>query len=145
MPEMTRFLLNLDQAVDTIFAADKEALPGETYIPRIPSARVIDIAAALIGERKIKVTMTGIRPGEKLHEILVSEEERFRTVDRGKFYAIAPILPELRSGNKFETPLQEEYSSANDLMTPKQVVTLLRKQKLMLEDFVVENGQELLR
>lgn len=144
MPEMTRFLLSLDQAVDTIFAAVKGAQPGETYIPRVPSARVIDIATAVIGKRKIEITMTGIRPGEKLHEILVSEEERFRTVDRGDFYAIDPILPELRSEKHSESPLQDEYSSAQDLMTPEQVVTLLRKQKLMLED-VIENGQELLR
>jgi UDP-glucose 4-epimerase len=145
MPEMTRFLLNLDQAVDTIFAAVKGALLGETYIPRVPSARVIDIATALIGERKVERTITGIRPGEKLHEILVSEEERFRTVDRGEFYAIAPILPELRREKQIESPLREEYSSANDLMTPDQVVTLLRNQKLMPEDFVIENGEELLR
>ena len=143
-PEMTRFLLSLDQAVDTIFAAVKGAQPGETYIPHVPTARVIDIATALIGKRKIEITMTGIRPGEKLHEILVSEEERFRTVARGDFYAIAPILPELRSGKQIESPLQDEYSSANDLMTPEQVVTLLRKQKLMLED-VFDDGQELLR
>jgi len=143
-PEMTRFLLSLDQAVDTIFAAVKGAQPGETYIPHVPTARVIDIATALIGKRKIEITMTGIRPGEKLHEILVSEEERFRTVARGDFYAIAPILPELRSGKQIESPLQDEYSSAHDLMTLEQVVTLLRKQKLMLED-VIENGQELLR
>ena len=143
-PEMTRFLLSLDQAVDTIFAAIKGAQPGETYIPHVPTARVIDIATALIGKRKIEITMTGIRPGEKLHEILVSEEERFRTVARGDFYAIAPILPELRSGKQLESPLQDEYSSANDLMTLEQVVTLLRKQKLMLED-VFDDGQELLR
>jgi len=143
-PEMTRFLLSLDQAVDTIFAAVKGAQPGETYIPRVPSARVIDIATALLGKRKIEITMTGIRPGEKLHEILVSEEERFRTQDRGDFYAIAPILPELRREKHIESPLQDEYSSAYDLMTPEQVVTLMRKQKLMLED-VIANGQELLR
>jgi FlaA1/EpsC-like NDP-sugar epimerase len=143
-PEMTRFLLSLDQAVDTIFAAVKGAQPGETYIPRVPSARMIDVAAALIGKRKIETTITGIRPGEKLHEILVSEEERFRTLDRGNYYAIAPILPELRRAENIESPLKDEYSSADDLLTPEQVVALLRKQKLMLED-VVDDGQELLR
>ncbi|MFH1523479.1 MAG: polysaccharide biosynthesis protein [Chloroflexota bacterium] len=143
-PEMTRFLLSLDQAVDTIFAAVKGAQPGETYIPRVPSARMIDVAAALIGERKIETTITGIRPGEKLHEILVSEEERFRTLDRGNYYAIAPILPELRGTENIESPLKDEYSSADDLLTPEQVIVLLHKQKLMLED-VVDDGQELLR
>src|SRR4030095_13578620 len=47
--DMTRFLLSLEQAVDTIFAALRDGLPGETYIPRVPSARVTDIAKALIG------------------------------------------------------------------------------------------------
>jgi FlaA1/EpsC-like NDP-sugar epimerase len=144
-PEMTRFLLSIDQAVDTIFAAINGAQPGETYIPRVPSARVIDISKALIGNRKIEIIITGIRPGEKLHEILVSEEERFRTTNRGVFYAIAPILPELRKQKDVKTPLEYEYSSADDLMTPDQIVDLFRRQKLMLEDVVIENGQELLR
>lgn len=143
-PEMTRFLLSLDQAVDTIFAAVKSARPGETYVPRVPSARVIDVASVLIGRRKIEVAITGIRPGEKIHEVLVSEEERFRTVDHGDFYAIAPILPELRLEEQIKLPLKEEYSSAGDLMAQDQIATLLHQQKLLVED-VVENGQELLR
>jgi FlaA1/EpsC-like NDP-sugar epimerase len=142
--EMTRFLLSLDQAVDTIFAVVKGAQPGETYIPRVPSARVTDIGSALIGKRKIEIKFTGIRPGEKLHEILISEEERFRTVDRGKFYAIESILPELRKQEHIDPVLKDEYSSTSDLMSPDQVAALLREQKLMVED-VAENGQELLR
>jgi FlaA1/EpsC-like NDP-sugar epimerase len=142
--EMTRFLLSLDQAVDTIFAAVKTAKAGETYIPRVPSARVTDIAAALIGKRKIDVKITGIRPGEKTHEILVSEEERFRTVERGECYAILPILPELRPAEAISTPLADEYSSANDLLSPEEVAKLLRDQKLMPDD-MIEEGRELLR
>src|SRR5579885_3439458 len=86
--DMTRFLLSLEQAVDTIFAAVRGARRGETYIPRVPSARVTDIAAALVGDRKIETRVTGIRPGEKVHEILVSEEEAHRTLARGDYYAI---------------------------------------------------------
>ncbi len=74
--DMTRFLLSLEQAVDTIFAALRGAKRGETYIPRVPSARMIDLARALIGDRQIKIEVTGIRPGEKIDEILISEEER---------------------------------------------------------------------
>ena len=81
--DMTRFLLSLEEAVDLIFAAVRKARPGETFIPRIPSARMIDVAAALIGDRRIDTVVTGIRPGEKLHEILVSEEESHRTVASG--------------------------------------------------------------
>lgn len=140
---MTRFLLSLDQAVDTIFAAVKGAKPGETYIPRVPSAKMVDIADALIDGRKIKKKFTGIRPGEKLHEILISEEEAHRSIDRGSYYAIAPMLPEI-SDLPSNGVLKKEYSSGDDLMTPAQVKQLLRKNKLMVEDTLVLEG-ELLR
>src|SRR3989337_1041972 len=77
--DMTRFLLTLDHAVDTIFAAVAEAQPGEIYVPRAPSSRIVDVATALIGGRHIEMVLTGIRPGEKIHEIMVSEEEANRT------------------------------------------------------------------
>lgn len=93
--EMTRFFLTLDTAVETIFSAAQEAYPGEIYVPKIPSARILDLAHVLIDGRDIGIVETGIRPGEKVHEILVSEEEGYRTVSRGGFYAIQPALPEL--------------------------------------------------
>jgi len=137
--DMTRFLLSLEQAVDTIFAALGGGERGETYIPRVPSARVTDIADALIGEQKIKTEVTGIRPGEKVHEILVSEEEAFRTVARGDYYVIKPMLPELRKDGDAGETLRKEYSSADDLMSPAQVTELLKKHKLMVGDrFVYE-------
>ncbi|MHC1709826.1 MAG: polysaccharide biosynthesis protein [Methanomassiliicoccales archaeon] len=140
---MTRFLLSLDQAVDTIFAAVRGAKPGETYIPRVPSALMIDIADALIDKRPIKKKFTGIRPGEKLHEILISEEEAHRSFDRGSYYAIAPMLPEVGEVPK-KGALTKEYSSGDDLMTPAQVKQLLKKNKLMVDDTLVLEG-ELLR
>jgi FlaA1/EpsC-like NDP-sugar epimerase len=137
--DMTRFLLSLEQAVDTVFAAVREAKRGETYIPRVPSARVTDVAAALIGERQIETTVTGIRPGEKVHEILVSEEEAYRTIARGDYYVIRPMLPELLDGEEAGDLLGREYSSADDLMTPGQVSELLAKHNLMVGDrFVYE-------
>ena len=72
--DMTRFLLSLNHAVDTVFAAIKEAKPGETYVPRAPAATMVNVAKALIGDRKIPIKVTGIRPGEKIHEIMVSDE-----------------------------------------------------------------------
>jgi UDP-glucose 4-epimerase len=141
---MTRFLLSLDQAVDTIFAAMKGAKRGEMYIPRVPSARVVDIAKILIGDRKIDMVTTGIRPGEKLHEILVSEEEMFRTVDRGGYYVILPILPELLGTEDGERSLKEEFSSASNVMDRASLEKLFRKNKLMVEDVPVIEG-DLLR
>jgi FlaA1/EpsC-like NDP-sugar epimerase len=129
-PQMTRFLLSLDQAVDTVFAALKEARPGETYVPRVPSARIVDVAAALIGERSIETVVTGIRPGEKVHEILVSEEEAFRTFERGSYYVIAPLLPELRHDDARAT-LDVEYNSADDLLSVGELRALLDRHGLI--------------
>ncbi len=133
-PAMTRFLLSLDQAVDTVFAALSGANRGETYIPRIPSARVVDIAEALIGDRPIQTSIIGIRPGEKIHEILVSEEEAHRTVARDGYYAILPVLPELRHAAEETQPLGKEYSSADEIMTKAEMADMLRRHKLLIED-----------
>jgi UDP-glucose 4-epimerase len=111
--EMTRFLLTLDRAVDTIFAALRSALPGETYVPQVPAARVIDLAEVLIDGRDIPITYTGIRPGEKVHEIMVSEEECYRTTQRDGYYVICPMLPELRRTPVEQSVLCSEYSSSN--------------------------------
>lgn len=142
--EMTRFLLSLNQAVDTVFAALAGARSGETYIPRVPAARVTDIAAALIGDRKIDIVYTGIRPGEKTHEILISEEEAYRVHDRGNYYAIASLLPELAEETAERVVLEREYSSADNVMSPAELVTLLAKHQLLQIDQFRYEG-ELLR
>lgn len=122
---MTRFLMTLDKAVDTVLAAARSALPGETYIPKVPSAKVIDVARVLVNGRNIPITVTGIRPGEKIHEILVSEEECFRTIERDDYYVILPILPELRKVPIEQPTLQSEYSSNCDLVGLKELEDLL--------------------
>jgi FlaA1/EpsC-like NDP-sugar epimerase len=144
--DMTRFLLSLEEAVDTVFAAMRGARRGETYIPRVPSAKVTDVARALVGERNIETVVTGIRPGEKVHEILISEEECHRSVDREKFYAIRPVLPELHGDHEALAALPGEYSSANEVMSYDDVVALLTRQNLLLADEApAGEGVELLR
>jgi FlaA1/EpsC-like NDP-sugar epimerase len=142
--DMTRFLLSLEEAVDTIFAALRGAKRGETYIPRVRAARMIDLARALIGDRPIEIEITGIRPGEKVHEIMISEEERYRTVDRGKYYAIQPILPELRTVDDRPANLPDEYSSASELMEYDELCALLEAKRLRVED-IEPSEVELLR
>ena len=142
-PEMTRFLLSLDDAVDVIFSAVIGATVGETFIPRVPSARVTDIAAVMIGRRKLETVVTGIRPGEKVHEILVSEEEAHRTVARSaRYYSILPILPELRAAGRIEKALEREYSSADALMPRAELKKLLERH--LLTDVDREEHGELL-
>ena len=134
-PEMTRFLLSLNRAVDTVFAALSQARRGETYIPRVPSAKVSDVAAALIGNQRIETRIVGIRPGEKIHEILVSEEEAHRTVERDQeYYIILPALPELRDPAEMRPCLTKEYSSAEHLLSLGEIKHLLAKHHMRVAD-----------
>lgn len=132
--EMTRFLLSLEDAVDLIFVAVCEARAGEIYIPRVPSARIVDVAQGLIGNRRTDILVTGIRPGEKVHEVLVSEEESWRTVERGHSYVIQPALPELRDDRKPGVlPLESEYSSRDNLLDLDRIRELLTRHRLHIE------------
>ncbi len=125
LKEMTRFLLSLDRAVDTVFRALQEAQPGETYVPKVPAARVVDVAEVLIGDRRIPVTFTGIRPGEKIHEIMVSEEECHRTIERGDYYVILPMLPQLLPGELPPPARTTEYSSSEVTLDRAALTALL--------------------
>ena len=146
VPKMTRFLLSLDQAVDTVFAALEGANPGETYVPNAPSATVMNIATALIGEREIEVDVTGIRPGEKIHEIMVSEEETYHTTKRGNYYAILPMLPELIKDEYGDRRvLKAEFSSEDNVIDLQQTIELFRQNNLMVGETGVVDGEELLR
>lgn len=119
LPEMTRFLLSLDRAVDTVFAAIRSGNRGETFVPQVSAAKMVDVAKALMGNKELPIVFTGIRPGEKVHEIMVSEEECFRTDERDGYYVILPVLPELRNADNFVPALETEYSSKdNNLEIP---------------------------
>lgn len=146
VPEMTRFLLSLEQAVDTVFAALRGAKAGELYVPDAPSATVINVAKALIGDLDINIEVTGIRPGEKMHEIMVSEEEANRCVRRGEYFAIKSMLPELNhSDEKEPTALTSEFSSANHPLDLEGTKRLLKINRLMVDDIDPLVNVELLR
>ncbi|MHB9024880.1 MAG: polysaccharide biosynthesis protein [Armatimonadota bacterium] len=151
-PEMTRFLLSLSEAVDVILAAIRGAAPGDTYIPQVPSATMQNVALALIGSRDIDITVTGIRPGEKIHEVLISEEDSYRTVEREGYYVIHSALPELGfGGHGRDIPpaqrcLKREYSSAQNVLDLDETIRLLQRHRLLLEDGVeIEEPAEVLR
>ena len=124
----------------------KSAERGEIYVPDAPSATVINIAKALIGKRRIATRITGVRPGEKLHEVMVSEEEVHHCIKRGPYYAIRPMLPELASKRvAAANALKREFSSADNVLTLDATVKLLKTHGLMIGDgSLIEDG-ELLR
>ena len=104
---------------DTVFAAIQSGNRGETFVPQVSAAKMVDVAKALMGNKELPIVFTGIRPGEKVHEIMVSEEECFRTDERDGYYVILPVLPELRDADNFVPALETEYSSKdNNLEIP---------------------------
>lgn len=146
VPEMTRFLLSLNQAVEIVFAALCYARAGETFVPNAPSATALNIAKALINGREIEIKIIGIRPGEKMHEIMVSEEEINHCVKRGDYYVILPMLPELHeAGEQRQNALTKDFSSADRVLNFDDTVSLLKKHRLLSEDVDLRNGRELLR
>lgn len=128
--DMTRFLVTLQEAADMIFHSIQRGRPGEILVPRTPAATVIDIAHALIGDQDVPVEIVGVRPGEKMHEVLVSEEECHRTRRDGQYYVISPMLPEIS-----EPPpageLTGEYSSADNVVGLVETTALLRRNSLL--------------
>lgn len=123
--DMTRFLLPLEKAVDVIIAAITSAKPGETYIPIIGAASMVDLAKALINHRNIKIAYTGIRPGEKVYETLVAAEEAWRTIKRGSYYVIQSMLPEIAKPPARSKALTCEYNSSTITMSVSDIRKLL--------------------
>jgi UDP-N-acetylglucosamine 4,6-dehydratase (inverting) len=87
-PAMTRFNISLQGGVDMVMHALEHAWGGEIFIPKIPSYRIMEVAEAIAPECEIKIV--GIRPGEKVHEEMITESDSFLTYDLGKYYTILP-------------------------------------------------------
>lgn len=142
VPEMSRFLLSLNQAVDTIFAALKYGTSGEIFIPQTRSATVINLAKAMIRGRNIEVKISGIRPGEKMHEVLISDEEAPFVTARNGFYVIGSMLPELCVPPSEENRvLSSEYSSRDQVLDLEETYALLEKYELLPEQRGISDTQ----
>ena len=88
--DMTRFNISLQDGVNMVMYALENHLGGEIFIPKIPSYNVLDVAKAVAPMCEIKVV--GIRPGEKLHEEMITDTDSLNTIDLGKYYAILPSV-----------------------------------------------------
>ncbi|MCG2616066.1 UDP-N-acetylglucosamine 4,6-dehydratase (inverting) [Terrimonas sp. NA20] len=90
-PHMTRFNISLKEGVEMVLHALETAWGGELFVPKIPSYKIMDVARAIAPNAEYKVI--GIRPGEKIHEEMITSSDSFVTYDLGKYYAILPQLP----------------------------------------------------
>jgi len=87
---MTRFWITLEQAVEFVFKCLTIMKGGEIFIPKIPSMKIVDLASVIAPESEFEII--GIRPGEKLHEILIPEDEVRHTIEYDELYIIQPDI-----------------------------------------------------
>jgi UDP-N-acetylglucosamine 4,6-dehydratase len=104
-PNMTRFNISLQGGVDMVMHAMENAWGGEIFIPKIPSYKITDVAKAVAPNCDIEII--GIRPGEKIHEEMITSSDSFYTYDLGKYYTILPSVP------NFNIDKYKEYFKAN--------------------------------
>ncbi|HVI31821.1 UDP-N-acetylglucosamine 4,6-dehydratase (inverting) [Phenylobacterium sp.] len=111
-PRMTRFLITLDEGVEFVLSSLSMMRGGEIFVPKIPSMKVVDMAAAMAPGLATRVI--GIRPGEKLHEMMISADDARSTVDLGDRYAIEPAFVDYTREPLQGGRLAEGFSYASD-------------------------------
>ncbi len=130
-PRMTRFWITLEQGVNFVLRCFEMMVGGELFVPKIPSMNIMDLAKAICP--RCKTEIIGIRPGEKLHEIMIPREDARRTIDMGDFYIIQPDFLYWRrrcnyNGSK-PVPEDFEYNSGSNprFLSIDEMRELLRK------------------
>jgi FlaA1/EpsC-like NDP-sugar epimerase len=132
-PQMTRFNILLSEAVDMVLYSLDKAWGGELFVPKIPSYKVTDLARAVGPECEHPVI--GIRPGEKVHEEMITASDSFTTYDLGKYYAVLPQVPNWKLADyikEFKAVKVENgfnYSSGNNAewLSVEQLRTLIKE------------------
>ncbi len=126
---MTRFWITLPQAVDLVISCLSDMTGGELYVPRIPSMRVTDLAKAIApGSPGVEI---GIRPGEKLHEEMISLQDSPRTLERADRYVVMPTLAEWGYSNTSGTPVPDGFAYTSD--TNDQWLTVPQLQEMLAD------------
>ena len=127
---MTRFNIDLDDAINLVINVINSSVGGEIFVPKISSYRILDIVKAFQNKNKIKII--GIRPGEKIHEELISKAESYNTFDAGKYFIISGNQKSLNIYNKkkikkFKPGHSYNSSDNSDFLTVKEIKKLIDK------------------
>ena len=131
-PEMTRFMMNLNDAVELVMHAFNNGSNGDIFVQKSPAATIKTLAQALIElyDSKSKIKYIGIRHGEKMYETLVTKEEMIKASDQGKYYRISPDNRDLNydeyfSKGSLKSSFDEYNSNNTDLLSVEEVKKLL--------------------
>ena len=133
-PEMTRFMMSLDESVDLVLHAMKKGKQGEIFVQKSPAATIIQLANVIkkIFKSKNKIKIIGIRHGEKNHETLVSSEEMLRAKEEKKYFKIVTDNRDLNyskfftQGNKKFKNFVEYNSKNTNKLNDKQLINILK-------------------
>ncbi len=139
--DMTRFVMTLDQSIDLIIATAKGAASGEIWLPRLHSMRILDLAHIFSDRFAKPVEFIGMRPGEKLHEALISEPESVRVANGGDYYRMAPAHSNIASDAAIFS-----YESKDDLLGKQELAAYLDSLGIFersLDDFVGRQIEEI--
>ena len=110
---MTRFWLTLEQGVRFVIRCIEQMHGGEVFVPKIPSTKIVDLARVIAPEAELEVI--GIRPGEKLHEVLINEDEARTTLERDDMFVVTPVQPFWQRDLKYEgQPLPDGFRYTSD-------------------------------
>lgn len=119
-PDMTRFFLRVEDAISLILKAEREAIGGEITVVKMPACRIVDLAQVLIeeyGNDNTKISHIGIRPGEKIHEVLITRHEKNQVIQKGEWFVILPMVHIPKTYSYYKdvqlTKMDDEYSSIN--------------------------------
>jgi UDP-N-acetylglucosamine 4,6-dehydratase len=132
-PRMTRFWITLEQGVRLVIRAAESMMGGEVFVPKIPSMNIMDLAKAIAPECTIRYT--GIRPGEKLHEQLISEDEARQTIDLPDVYIVEPAHPwwsgrEHHEGKRLSDQFRYSSESNTDWLTIAQLQKMAQVEEI---------------
>ena len=127
--DMTRFVMTLDDAIDALIALYRFGRDGEIFVPRVPGMRIATLAECLIGSRAIAIVETGLRPGEKIHEVLINEDELALTTDRHGYYVLAPMSRQ--PVHSAPVTLSGPFRSNHQLLDHAAIEALLRHHRLL--------------
>ena len=135
---MTRFMITLEQGVDLVWKAFTDMYGGEIYVRKIPSMKIVDIAQTV--NEKAKLEIIGIRPGEKLHEEMISESDSYYTYEYAKYYKILPSINNwykddrrIKNGLLVDEGFKYSSETNSDFMSKEQLGLWLKDNNYPLE------------
>jgi UDP-glucose 4-epimerase len=126
--EMTRFIMTLDQSIDLIEATLLSSQSGEIWLPTLNSMRIMDLAQIFVERYDSRIEVTGIRPGEKIHEELISEPESLRTIRDGSYLKLMPATTTIQNAQEtFSYSSKDCLVSRNELESYLESISIFSK------------------